>query len=80
MRLVEMRPAGDGLADMDPVNGIVLVVAETEEAAAEAIQAALGTPEEPAFVGDAVVLNDLGLHSGPEEPGSVFVNGYRVAC
>jgi hypothetical protein len=80
MRLFEMRPAHTGDADPVGVEGIVLVVAETEAEAAEAIRAALGTPEGPAFPPDAVVLNDLGLHSGPEEPGSVFVNGYRVAC
>ena len=80
MRLFEMRPARAGGAEPETVNGIVLVVAEDEEAAAEAIQAALGDPDCPGFRADDLVLNDLGLHSGPEEPGSVFVNGYRVAC
>lgn len=80
MRLFEMRPARVGEAETDSVNGIVLVVAENEQAAAEAIQAALGDPQGPAFPAEAVVLNDLGTHSGPEEPGSVFVNGYRIAC
>lgn len=80
MRLFEMRSTAAGVGDAAPVMGIVLVTAETEEAALKALQVALRTPDGPTLDAGAVILNDLGLHTGPEEPGSVFVNGYRIAC
>lgn len=80
MRLYELRTAPTGPAGPGPIDRIVLVIAETEREATEAIRSALVLPEEPVLSAGTLALNDLGLHSGPEEPGSVFVNGYRIAC
>jgi hypothetical protein len=80
MRLFEMRPAEDGAIVPIPTDRIVLVVAESEEMACEAVRTALAPPAPTDPRLGSMTFADLGDHLGPEEPGSVFVNGYRIAC
>lgn len=77
LRLFEMRPKPAGAAF--PNDRIVLVVAASAEEAFNAVDRAIGAPAEGPFTPQRVEFHDLGQHTGPEEPGAVFVNGYLIA-
>jgi len=82
LHLYELRP--DAAArGVHPAGRIVLVVAGSEVDASAAIRRALHAgDDDPRFAGSSapLALEDLGPHDGPEEPGAVFVDGYRIAC
>lgn len=76
--LFEFRPASpEGVACAS--GRCVLVVALGETDASQAILRALRPGDEQLPAVEWFELNDLGPHDGPEEPGTVFVNGYRIA-
>lgn len=59
----------------------VLVVAGDRNEAIIAASAALGLGDAPLglFPDCTLCCEDLGEHVGPEPPGAVFVNGFRIA-
>lgn len=77
MRLFQTRLLASDGARLGGSDRIVLVVAANRREAAQALGTALGEAMRP---NGPASLDDLGVHAGPEEAGSVFVDGYRIAC
>ena len=59
---------------------LILVIADDPDAARKAAETALGMDDAapPVPQPEEVSVVELGPHKGPEEPGSVFLNGFLI--